>query len=1083
MLNKEQFDALNCENSIWLSASAGTGKTTVLVNRVIKLAILGVSLNKILCITFTNAAASEMLERIVAKFESWSKFSNREISFEVEKILGRNPNEKEITRAKNIFLEYCNDTKSLKIQTIHSFCQYILRMFAIEASINPDFQVIDEIVISKVVQKIKLDLLDFSLKPQNIIDAVSFFIENLHDTRFDVLLNQIIVNRSGFDSVFEKFENHEKYYFHLRRKFKISKSYESALLLLLKEISFINVEAERKIDCEFVKKFNNYLLLSNKEKVNKFEDLQVLFLTLNNEKRKKIVSDDFTRNHPALSREIHELQNKIYELVEYKNSIYISEISKNLFCIAKYLIEKYQDYKKNLGYLDYDDLIFYAKNLLTKSELKDWVLYKLDGGIEHILLDEAQDTNSSQWQVIDAIIDDFYSREGLEKNKTLFVVGDDKQSIYSFQGAIVDNFYKYQNYIKEKIKNAGKKCDTINLTINYRSGKALVEAFNYFFNELKLDNNDLFCDFVAAKNIRNTPSKIELINLHKADKKDDFWPIIKEKDNESSGCKYAISIATYIKNKIQNGFIVPSTQKPASENDFMILIRKRDDFVDKLNDSLLKLNLATSGVDKILLKEQIAVLDLVSIAKFVMQPKDELNLASLLKSCFIGIDDKALHHLCIERAERKINLYEVIKLNYPKINQILDEFICVYEKSTLSNFFYNIVDELGYRENLNSISSESNDSVKQFLINSYNYSVNVENCINSFVTWFENSEIETKRDTSNSKSIKITTVHGSKGLEAPIVILADTTNTHINKDLFIFDDESNLVLWNVEKKSRNSYLDKEIENLKDDSYKEYLRLFYVALTRARDALIVFGNHKEKEPNKDSWYSIFSEKFEKIANVKDDNKICFVNGDFKYDSFSEIKKEERYIISPCFVGKRINENDTNIKLDEPIYKSPLDQDLSRKYGEIAHKIIEDSVEVKYVIKNHPLFNLLEKSDAGKMLNNIEKLFQAPDFIKIINFDVRTEVDVFLKISEKQIIGKPVIGRIDMLSISDDCIYIIDYKTGRAVPKNITEVPEDYIQQMNFYFKCIKNEYKNKQIKTYIVWLSASEMMEIVFDENN
>jgi len=189
-------------------------------------------------------------------------------------------------------------------------------------------------------------------------------------------------------------------------------------------------------------------------------------------------------------------------------------------------------------------------------------------------------------------------------------------------------------------------------------------------------------------------------------------------------------------------------------------------------------------------------------------------------------------------------------------------------------------------------------------------------------------------------------------------------------------------------------------------------------------------------------------------------------------------QEDYIVSPCFIGNNYSKNDIGlIESNETTYQSPLDDDLSMKYGEIAHKIIEDSVEAKNVIKNHPLFNLLDKNDADKMLKNIEKLFEIPDFIKIMNFNVRTEVDVFLKFSEK-----PSIGRIDMLSISEDCVYIIDYKTDRIVPKNLSEVPEDYIQQMNFYFKCIKNGYKDKKIKTYIIWLNTSEMMEIAFDDN-
>ncbi|MGV2432818.1 MAG UNVERIFIED_CONTAM: UvrD-helicase domain-containing protein [Rickettsiaceae bacterium] len=314
----------------------------------------------------------------------------------------------------------------------------------------------------------------------------------------------------------------------------------------------------------------------------------------------------------------------------------------HMYDIAKYIIDKYTNYKRNLVSLDYDDLIYYAKELLSNNHMKDWVLYKLDGGIKHLLVDEAQDTSPKQWQIIEAIMREFYSGDTASKEeRTIFIVGDEKQSIYSFQGADVSNFSNVSRYIQDQMHKAQKQYKNIELESSYRSSSSILDVVAKVFEEQYNSLSKLQCHRKGDNGL------VELWPLYGKDEEDSqnrlFWPLVDEMESvDHPYKKLAKDIAHYIKNYLASGIILPSTKEKVKPGDFMILIRRRNQLTHEIIAALKELQVPVSGIDRMLIMNHLSVQDIISIAKFTLLPYDDLNLASLLKSPIIGLDEEGL---------------------------------------------------------------------------------------------------------------------------------------------------------------------------------------------------------------------------------------------------------------------------------------------------------------------------------------------------------------------------------------------------------------------------------------------------------
>lgn len=1056
--NLSQIEAANPDNSVWVSASAGTGKTKVLTDRVLRILLSGTEPEKILCLTFTNAAASEMKSRIISSLQNW-----KENQDDLEKLLSRKPSFEEIEVAKGLFDKLMLSPEQLGINTIHSFCQKILQKFPFEAGIKPGFKVVSEIEMQEISRKL---IKDISIEVGCDIESkksFEFILKNVHQLSFHELIMEIISNQNNFRDLFEHYGSSDNYLTYLRSEAEVNQdslSYIKDLISKLKFISFYDAELKEN-EIALLEKYNNYLNLHEGNKIRKFQNLIEVFYTQKGDLRKKLITKKNAEKLPNLAKDLESTQLLVAKYYEYIKKARMIEATNHIYKVAEYVISKYIKYKHRHAALDYDDLIFYAKKLLWNSEMQDWVLYKLDGGITHLLIDEAQDTSPKQWQIIEAIMREFYagiSRD--EKERTVFVVGDEKQSIYSFQGADVSNFNKVNRFIDSKMNSAKKNFRNIELEWVYRSAPEILEIVSKTFKESYLKNVELKCFRKEAK------GKVDiwplLLPASLREERDLFWPTVKEMEGDESQSKnLAKQIASYIKNYIDSGKIMPSTGLPARPGDFMILIRRRNEFTDEIISELKNAGISVAGIDRMLISDHLSVKDIISAAKFALLPEDDLNLAALLKSPLIGMKDEKLESLAINRQN---SLYEAL----PEM-EILDNLQQMALNLSAFDFLNNLIDIMGAREILKEANGpDSDDALDELLNICTEYSKIGGTNLQSFIHWLEKSEIEIKRDIESRDNVRVMTVHASKGLESPIVIMPDTTKVPKVQNNLIWNDGN--FLWLGVNGNSNELYSKYKKEKEDKDYEEYLRLLYVAMTRAEDHLIICGFSNKDKIDEKCWYGIVKEAMGDLGNnvESDCNLTSAVIA-------SEAKQPSQTTNLGCHAPSLSLLAMTDIKTKPNYVRSPLDERMDISYGIVLHKVLEDSVKLgKFSLdKKHPYLYKLPPHLQNHIMKKLPKLFDEPEFIKILNYpEVKTEASMGYMED-----GSFKFGRIDLLAISDSEAVIIDYKSESQPAKTKEEVPELYINQLTFYAEFIKKAYPNLQVTSKILWLENFSMMEI------
>ncbi len=837
---------MDLDFSVWIEASAGTGKTRALTNRVLSLILNREEFSKILCITFTNNAVCEIEERILNKLKFWSCASEVEIVQDIELILGYSPSAEKIYHAKGLYLKYLSSKEKINIQTIHSFCSQILTLFPLEANISSHYRVVDSYLVEEIIHKIKNNLISSS-EFENISE---YLLQNLHDFSINELFEEIIVNRGKFC------QNTKKN--------------------LVQEIDhIISLYQENKIFVE-----NTYQLFVQNPIFKKFienpdvKSVKHFFLTQKNTLRKinyKKFSEDDKDQLQKLQLELFQLEENflLNELVSH------SRIIQN---IALIIIGQYEEYKAYLGVLDYEDLIIKVRDLLYNSEKRAWVLYKLDVTLDHILIDEAQDTSQLQWSIIESLMEGIYYFQ----NKSIFVVGDPKQSIFSFQGASSESYVNFKNLLKRNFLHANKKLLEKKLDISYRLPQSVNDlVYNIFqdidklYPELKIDINKISpCD--------NRVGKVELWPLHKSSRESSyFWPILDDTNEDmfvnDSYVNLSLDIVNFVFKTLKSKVILKSTKSIVKESDFLILFRKRSTLTREVVRAFRNHNIAISVLGKNSLTDYIVVRDIICLIKFLVNREDDLNLASLIKSSILGIDDFELE-LIISCKANNMSLWEFIENIHlskidsgknnifnlcSKIYKTLDRVIRLYLEEEFMSFFYSFIECLGYRKIFVDIFGASIEGViDEFMYMTYQYweyrSYYIS--LHEFVSWIEKNNPEIERKISNDNQVRLMSVHSSKGLEAPIVILCDTTHIPQISEKIFWSKEGQVFINKVGSKNSQNLIKIKKEE-KNKMMQEYVRLLYVALTRASEQLIICGAQNNNASSEYSWYNLIKRGFQ------------------------------------------------------------------------------------------------------------------------------------------------------------------------------------------------------------------------------
>lgn len=850
--------ASNPSENIWVQANAGTGKTTVLVRRLLRILFRGGKYSDgivpgILCLTYTNAAAGEMRNRILFALRQWAMESDDNLRELLDGISENNPaTDNDLAYARRVFYMYIDNPDVLKIKTIHSFCEEILHRFPLEADISPSWSLVSGAAQSVLLQ----DAFDRMIKNsfnnisnvQNTINAF-YRIIDIKSEYFLGELRELLLSRYRSFFQVEDVYKYREYFIETTRKIlnldidtdinpdveKLKKILETAR----------DIEKSSKKPAQYIQKIIS-LTEQYIENTIDFQEYKSAYLTNENAIIKNVLKTEAFVDEAT----------RVYNVQQYMLNMSVFQDTMALFDLSLDFANTYRAIKQEHNLLDFEDLILYTQKLFSKPDVMGWVLSQLDISLSHILVDEAQDTSPQQWNILRALAGDFFTDGDTENNRSLFVVGDTKQSIYGFQNADPKAFAQSRDAIAEQIKNNYRTIHEIALDQSFRSVKPILDTVDYFFGNPEIVQNTGFHNNRHKCFRQNDKGFVEIHDVFKCDK-----------TGTEKNKLYVNMLADKIKELIDNG---------CAPKDIMILVQKRGAFVDLLSNALKKRGIDIAGNDRIKLPEFSAIKDLLHLVRFCDDTTNDYSLCCLLKSPIYQLKERDIFNLCkikndTKNTEKLLNVFDVLHdTNIDIYNDLLDT---IEQSKTMApySFFTYVLNKNNTREKIiSALGKQVIDPIEEFMTMCLAYERTQPGTLHHFIKWFITGDSEIKRDMDASQGVRIMTVHGSKGLASPVVFLIDTLTFPkpemiLNANYLHNNKAYDVWLW---KTKTSETIDPIIDKNKADQIAEYYRLLYVAMTRTRDELYIYGCDMERAPDmvwhKQLW-NIFGNKRELFIN--------------------------------------------------------------------------------------------------------------------------------------------------------------------------------------------------------------------------
>ena len=897
-----QFKAAHPDNSAWVSANAGSGKTFVLARRVIRLLLNGTEPSRILCLTFTKAAAAEMSNRVFAELGKWTERSDEELAALLEEIERTAPTAAKLSLARRLFARALETPGGLKIQTIHAFAERLLHQFPLEANVPAHFEILDDQLSSELLDAALSHVLRaarLGIRPDWRL-ALDLVVDHMGDMGIRDALVSLVRDREGFGRFMEASEAHGA---------GAGKTGLDAALGSLAEalgVSPSDSLAELEADIPFGPDFpTGYLsqlapLFATGGKRDKDQAALMAALVASTDTgeqaalwrklfRKKdgdakalsyVASKKMLEADPALEGAIEREQSRLDRLFDKKAALLTLEVSGALFALAEGVIGYYERAKAARGLMDFDDLILKASDLLRGVNAPAWVHYKLDQGIDHILVDEAQDTNPRQWEIISKLGEEFFTGESSRPvNRTIFAVGDEKQSIYSFQGAEPKWFADMRKRFQSHAKAAGKPFEDIKLRLSFRSTPHVLKSVDAVFSiadtfeALSSDKEATVHEPIRGRD----PGLVEVWPLYEPIEQEDEEDWAKPLDAQgeaSPQVRLARTIAKTVHHWIDKGERLEGSGRKISAGDILILVRKRDAFVTAVNRALKEEGLPVAGADRLALLDHIAVMDLLALCDVMLLPEDDLSLATILKSPLFGIGEDRLRDLAHAPEGRRSSLWDVLQKRAEAGRETDADFAAIFDQlkawqSQIDfqppfDFFAQVLGPDGKRQAfIERLGPEADEVIDELLSRALEFERTQTPNLQAFLAAMRAGGAEIKRDMGAAENqVRVMTVHGSKGLEAPIVFLIDGTgkpaNARHHPHLVELPNQAggpDLRAWKAPSKSQPLPIKQSLAQLDAAAEEEYLRLLYVGMTRAEDRLYLCGYRGKNQPAENCWYEV------------------------------------------------------------------------------------------------------------------------------------------------------------------------------------------------------------------------------------
>lgn len=1156
--NLAQRRAADPEASVWVGASAGAGKTKVLTDRVLRLLLPredgspGTAPEKILCLTFTKAAASEMALRIGQALGRWAILPESELSTTLEKLLGRHPSSEEKTAARQLFARIVDLPGGLRIMTLHSFCKSILSRFPLEAGLHPGFEVAEEGASRRMLETAIGKILARAGATEDgpLTAALDALAAELTEDRFRALLADLCQERHQLEQLAARYWGAEGIYTEICRTLDVPPGLDAAALIraacadgafdepALRRAGQALIHGGGQKDTQRAQAIFAWCDAPEPERFTLFETYRRAFFTAKDEVLKSYAVKAAQAHDPDCDPVLRQEAERLAMVQERVKSAECAILTRSLLQLGLATIEEYQSLKNRSSALDYDDLIMRTLDLLqgrsmnmSSGEVAPWIMYKLDQGIDHILIDEAQDTNPEQWEIVTALCTEFFSGAGAREDagtRTVFSVGDRKQSIFSFQRAAPDRFARMQTHFSALARAAGQRWEDVDMAVSFRSGESVLRLVDAVFADA-MTRSGVSDPPTAHLSYRKGQAALAEIwpvfeTPSRAEADDDPWAMPTETRDQGSG---AAQLANHIAQKIRfwldSGEILPARDRPVRAGDIMILMRTRTAFVGQLVRALKLRGVPVSGVDRMVLTDQLAVQDLLALAAFSLLPEDDLSLACALKSPLIGFDEDTLFAFSHGRGAASLwaSLRERAGDREKPVVDYLKTLIARAGSLGPYEFFAAILQEpcpadaqggSGFRAIRARLGDEVLDPIDEFLNAALEYERGAPGSLQGFVQTLSRPGSGIKRQMEDSADcVRIMTVHGAKGLQAPIVILPDTLRVPAARRTarLLWPDRTDLPvpLWVPRSDLAPARYRTAFAATQSRDDEEYRRLLYVALTRAEDRLYICGYRGRTAPLAESWYNYVDAAFARLEDIEFipcDVEKSHENKDSEKDvrriSNSQIATPDR---TKTEKGKTPTETGNVPWLHnppppepspprpltpsrpaetEPAALSPLAEKDGHRFrrGILTHRLLELLPELPPSDRENAARRFLERQGQDLpetiregVLRETLNILEHSDFAPLFGPGALAEVPVTGLLAD----GRLVSGQIDRLLVTDTEIWIVDYKTNRPPPENPKDVPSAYRAQLRAYRDTLARIWPGHTIRTFLLWTDGPRMMEI------
>lgn len=1154
--NENQSMAADPLKSVWVGASAGTGKTKVLIDRVLRLMLPrgggtgqeATRPDKILCLTFTKTAAAEMSNRIYKKLGNWAVMPDDALKTDLKNLMGETPPEATLHAARRLFARVLDTPGGLKFLTIHSFCQSVLKRFPVEAGLPPHFELMDEQSAIEYLTRSLHDIIAATKRdPQSALaQAFNQLVLHLDPESMNDLMAKIMSKRSHLARILDAHDD---------RDGKAANTIRDVYRHLgldpsdTEEKVLADVDNLHPNDEANLRRVLRALLDGGKrdgdkaaamqpwlekpaQRVQLYHSYRRAYFKADGDLYKDFANKGTVAACPDLNdimlREAERLQ-----VIDNKlQAVKLAGLNAALLTVASEMVGRYEKYKRQTDRLDYEDLIIKTSELLAEKSMVSWVLFKLDEGIDHILVDEAQDTSPYQWRVIEALSLEFFSGMGTRGDvlRTLFVVGDEKQSIFSFQGAEPKKFFEMQKFFGERVREVQDGWEVF-LEHSFRSTRAVLDVVDGTFADENV-RRGVVADI--AREVRHVAFRqgqagmVEIWPLIRPSLREEqeSWqmPVAVERgDNAAS--QLAKKIAGTVRGWIDSGEILVSKNRPVRAGDVLILVQSRSALVEMLMRALKEAQVPVAGIDRMTLTQEIAVMDLLALAAFALLPKDDLTLATLLKSPLVGLGEDDLYTLCHGRSG---SLLGAVQAQRPDIAAYLYKWVNKAGEATPYEFFAEALNTpcfadktSGRRAFYGRLGGDIHDALDEFLNAALNYEQSHTPSLQKFTDWFMRGESDIKREQEahNANQVRIMTVHAAKGLQAPIVFLPDSakkSHDHNKARIRLIWPPENAVAGalNVPLWSPRAEFDADPyaglrDAAREGQEEEYRRLLYVALTRAEDRLYVCGFQTHRQPAEDCWHKLVEAGFpataaplpfrvdgEPVIDQKSKAELFARRHGYAQEAAHEKSDDKKAVNDalrepvPDWAFKPPQaEPEPSLPLapskpgeDEPAVKGPLaeEEDYRFRRGILVHQILEILPTLPQAVWDKSLAGYLarpalglKQAERAQLAGEILNVLRHPEFAPIFGAGSRAETPVVGIAGVNRVLS----GQMDRLLVTDKEVLVIDYKTNRPPPKRVEDVHIAYLKQMAAYRAVMEKIYPGRPVKCALLWTDGPTLMPL------